>query len=91
MWYWTLIISLRVTHTRQLFLTLQEQYEQLFQTVSTFQTCKDEMQKEHDDLIEKLTDLKQSFGLQEDAIENMISQGNSPAFFQFLPHTRIFH
>ncbi|XP_050736415.1 CAP-Gly domain-containing linker protein 1-like isoform X2 [Eriocheir sinensis] len=73
------LVNSKVTHTRQLFLTLQEQYEQLFQTVSTFQTCKDEMQKEHDDLIEKLTDLKQSFGLQEDAIENMISQAEENA------------
>lgn len=71
------IFSSRVNHTRQLFLTLQEQYEQLFQSVSNFQNCKDEMLKEHDDLIEKWTDLKQSFDLQEDIIENMISKGNS--------------
>lgn len=41
------------------------------------------MQKEHDDVIEKLTELKQGFGLQEDAVESMIAQGNSPAFFSY--------
>lgn len=74
-----MISTSRVGHTRQLFLTLQEQYEQLFETVSNFQTCKDDMQKEHDDLIEKLTDLKHSFQMQEEIIENMISKGNSYA------------
>lgn len=72
-----MIYTFRVVHTRQLFLTLQEQCEQLFQTVSNFQNCKDEMQKEHDDLNERLTDLKQSFELQENVIDNIISKGNS--------------
>lgn len=69
------MLIFRVGHTRQLFLTLQEQYEQLSETVSSFQNSKDEIQKEHDCLIEKLMALKQSFDLQENIIEKMTSKG----------------
>ena len=52
-----------------------QQYEQLCKTVSCFQNNKDEIQKEHDQLKEKLKELNQSFHLQENIIDEMTSKG----------------
>ncbi|XP_063868240.1 kinectin-like [Scylla paramamosain] len=73
------LVSAKVGHTRQLFLTLQEQHEQLTESVACFQDTKDEIQKEHDCLIEKLKAFKESFKLQEDVIEKLTLEAKENA------------
>lgn len=73
------LVSDKVEHTRQLFLTFQEHYEQLSETVSSFQNTKDELQKEHDSVIDKLKAFNESFKLQENEGKQMIVQAQEIA------------
>ncbi|XP_042860215.1 COP1-interactive protein 1-like [Penaeus japonicus] len=55
------LIAAKVTHTRELFLTLEQQKEELVVTLSLFQQDKDLLSNAHNDTIQKINELTENF------------------------------
>ncbi|KAK8729496.1 hypothetical protein OTU49_008504 [Cherax quadricarinatus] len=68
------LVSAKVTHTRQIFLALQEQYEQLLETTVHFQQQKDFLTSEHKEIINKLSEMQDVCVSHQNCILSITSQ-----------------
>lgn len=64
-----------MTHTRQLFLALQDQYEHLLDSAKLFQQDKDFLTSEHSEIIKKLTNLQDLSKTYQESIEQFRVKG----------------
>lgn len=70
-----------MTHTRELFLTLEQQKEELVVTLSLFQQDKDLLSNAHNDTIQKINELTENFHslsmLHKQQVDSITAEGKS--------------
>ncbi|XP_069157421.1 synaptonemal complex protein 1 [Procambarus clarkii] len=68
------LVNTKVAHTREIFLALQEQYEQLLETTKLLEQDKDCLTSEHKDIIKQLYSLQHTSQSHQNTIQSIIAK-----------------